>query len=839
MNKFKKTAVVVTSIVMAGTMVFSFSACGGGEDETGGKTISMEYTADTQINIAIGYNSYDTGAFYSSEGSNVISGTITLPGGYEATSSSIKPAMYAIQEALDVQFVDKYTGLATSANIDSTNSSSLVATNAWGSSVDIATSDLSVAVQEATTNSNILNLADYLDYMPNFKTFLEENPVVYLSLLQDGMDTTTGEGQAIYVAPYFDGNDDIERYCLIRQDWVEELLDDTLAYDGDTYADACATTTSVSGGYMGTTGSYTIETSSETGDGSTFTLTKDYDAAKTAAANTSTDLGAAYSAIAGSAYTGTSGNIVDIMNAAIAANSGATGKQLATLYRAYIDVAYKNGSSSAYGSTRSNLFNGYSAAWDVDDLVAMLRIVKTNSENVGLESCSTIGIFPRDATNDRTPDIISLAAQLFGERGATSRYEYTYIDSNGELQDARANASFWECLEKFGELASEGLVYNYYNDGNYTAFSTTTVKGNDSNLGNGFMEYDYSQTQTTQMFDDMLDDNYLFGAISTPVSKWDVDGDGTKDDIMRFNESWRSTKTGGLVVAASVANDENKLAAVLTFIDYLYSNDGQILSTYGIQSTNGNTDANGTWYGNYVASAENNSYCEEVGGQWVVKEEYESSYFTFNNNLYTGTLYKGKMTPIVTDELYTDFLSKTSDVYTTFSARGSFTTYARKVLGATLPMGVKDQSFENQLTATEAAAEASKVSVSLANGTIQHVTLSIDSSNYWYTCVPTGLPLTSRQNTAITDTTQSALRGFSGTNMANSKNFFSLFHHIIWEGYTGTYNQQGYTLSFGTISDASTLVNTLNSTYGLSTRVAAEQSGWETAVSYWAYLSSK
>lgn len=847
MNKTKKIAVAAVTLVMAGSMAVSLTACGnagsgngggnavaggswntapsagavafatllkdeygladrissnaagwtrasqywdwlkGEEGEVSAEGANLQYTDNTQIGIAIGHNSAQTAAFY-----DTITGSVPLPGGYSAATDKIKPAFQAISDALDVSFVDGgYTGKSTSANLGDLKTS-----NKWGTSVDVCTTDLSVAVSSANNAGDILNLGEYLDQMPNFKSFLEANPIVYLSLLQSGM-SQDGTGRKIYVAPYFDGNDDIERYCLIRQDWVEDLLDKTLSSDGATFSSACAATTSA-GGYMGTSGTYSVETTVEgSTSGAKFTLTKDYDAAKAAAADTSTELGAAYNAIAGKAYAGESGNIVDIMNAALAENADATGKQLATLYRAYIDVAYKNGDAKAY-TKRSDLFNGYSAAWDVDDLVAMLRIVKTNATNLGLAANTVItGIFPRDNTNDRTPDIVRLACQLYGERGADSRYEYTYINANNQLQDARANATFYQALENFALLAKEGLVAEYVQpNGTVGNVSGSDLKGNcKDKAGTGFMMYDYSQTQTTQMFDLSASDDYLFAPVSTPVSRWDDNSDGVKDTIMRFTESWRSTKTSGLAVAASVANNTNKLNAVLTFIDYLYSNDGQILSTFGIQSTNGNVNPNGTWYGTKVTNVDINTVAEKIGGQYVVKDEYKSQYFTFNNELYTGTLYKGEMTPTITTEMYQSFVAS-DGVNATFSARGNFTNYARKVLGTTLPMGVKDQSFENQCTAEEAAAEATKVSVSLANGTIKHPSL-IPGENPWYTVVPTGLPLNSVEQGVIDAAAQQSLKGMTGTKLTDSKNFYSIFHWIIFKGYTGTYSQQGVEITLG------------------------------------------
>ncbi|MDE7301181.1 MAG: hypothetical protein K2N47_03340, partial [Clostridia bacterium] len=435
------------------------------------------YTANTKIGIGIGNNSKDTGAFF-----DEITGNIAIPGGYTASTGAIKPAFKALQDALGVSFENHYGGEGTGATL----STYMKAGGGWGTTIDVCTANLTDAVQAANDNSeNILNLGAYLEQMPNFKYFLETNPIVYLSLIKEGLQQDKS-GLGLYCAPYFDGNDDIERYCLMRQDWIETLLDGTLAKDGDTYKAACDGTKTYATSFMGKTGSYTVETTTADGK-STFTLTKDYNAAKTAVTTDGTALNTAYKAIAGenASYEGESGNIVDIMNDAISKNLEAKGKQLVALYKAYIDVAYKNGSNAAY-TKHSELFNGHNAAWDVDDLVAILRIVKTNSENLGLAALSTEGIFPRDETNDRTPDIIRLVAQLYGERGADSRYETTYIDADGKLKDMRSNASFYDALTNFGNMAKEGLVVKYAGG----KVDGTALKGNcDDKPGTGFMMY--------------------------------------------------------------------------------------------------------------------------------------------------------------------------------------------------------------------------------------------------------------------------------------------------------------------------------------------------------------
>ncbi len=767
---------------------------------------NLSYTAGTQIDIAIGHQDEFTNSFYST----VEAGT-TLPGGDSAVTGGLKPAVKAIQDSLGVTFNSGHTITKTSGNL-----AAIKDVSKWGNGVDICTTDLAPAVASASNNNDILNLGDYLDKMPNFKNFLEENPIVYLSLLGDGFDTATGANKNIYVAPYFDGNDDIERYAMCRQDWVVDLLDKDIANDGAKYCDVMTcdeTNVTYVKGYMGTTGQVVVETSKDE-SGATFLLKKDYNAALEAAKAESSELGAAYKAIAGEAYNGESGNIVDIMDAALLKNKEATGKQLAMLYRAYIDVAYKDASNydeKAY-ATRSDVFNGVNAAWDVDDLVAMLRIVRTNGVNVGLSAEAKVtGIYCRSSDSDRTADLLRLVGSLYGERGVDSRYENTYIDADGKLKDARGNASLYQALENFGMLAKEGHVIRPFTtsvdgEGNtamkQASWTLAEVQGDcKTNPGTGFFEYDYSQTQTGQMFnkgEESADKDYVHGAINNPVSRWDDNGDGKKETIMRFTESWRSTKTGGLAVAANVKNDQNKLNAVLTFIDYLYSNDGQILTTFGKQSTNGDTNPNGTWYGNEVTGVDIATVAHKEGGQYVVNDDKKGEYFTFKDKLYTGEKYKGKMTPKITSELFASFTNKdaTDKVQKLAKKFGSFTDYARRVLGATLPMGVKDQSLENQLTATDASKAASRVSVSLANGTIKHVELK-PTDNPWYTCVPSSLPLTTTESNVINAASQKAIKEITGdANGPLKKKYSPIFWWIVFEGYNGTYSQNGHTVEF-------------------------------------------
>ena len=135
----------------------------------------------------------------------------------------------------------------------------------------------------------------------------------------------------------------------------------------------------------------------------------------------------------------------------------------------------------------------------------------------------------------------------------------------------------------------------------------------------------------------------------------------------------------------------------------------------------------------------------------------------------------------------------------------SFTDYARRVIGSTLPVGIKDQSFENQLTSKNGKAGANKVGAALKLGTVRGMLVDIDkevdfewwndANRWWYVCVPTGVPVNNQQNTVLNDNSQLNLKYMTGT-QKNNKDFFSIFNYIILNGTSGTYNQQDVTYTF-------------------------------------------
>lgn len=879
MKKFKKLTLAAVSVVMAGTLAVSFAACGGGGKGSGnggggggGSDEKFDYygvlnedgslnydtyqsRGNVTLNIAIGYQ----GAYTSTTFSD-FDQSVTLPDGvtYDNTTNKVKPAWVQMGQDLNITWNDVWDGTRTANNIASIKQSSK-----GYDAVDVFTTDISAAEdQKANYNTNILNLGEYLNRMPNFKNFLSEYPTVYLSILQSGMNTTNGSGQTILVAPYFDGVDDIERYCIIRQDWAEKLLNgSTAGATSTTFASECGSVSAKS--FMGSA-DYTMDALNAAGT-EAVKVKKNYTKVL-AEVKGSGALATAYKAIDSAGYTGDSGNIVDIMNAALTAKPAATGAELLNLFRAYIEVAFttESGTPIYTAATRANLFNGYDACWDVDDLVAMLRCVKTNASVVSDSDFSGIvgGIASRDGNADRLSALVSLACQLYGVRGGTSRYEYTYIDSAGNIKDARNDVEFYKAMVNMHDLFNEGLIADF-TDG--SAFVTDSGIGTAKNINENdeyFMVYDYLQTQTKYGFYAEgltgidAPGGYKFAPILTPVSKWDENGDGQigANEYFRFTESWRSTKTSGLAVNGKVADDEKKLEAVLEFIDYLYSEDGQIVSTFGPMA-----DENG--YGGFWHN-------DEATTQQIT----DGKYFTYKGKKYSGTDYKDKVTPTVTDELINSFKGKSTHDSdwkiggSYIKARLSFTDYARYFLGATLPLGVKNQSFENQLTSNTGKLGAEKVRVAIEAGVVRGMSLKIDDAekktkhswytadNYWwYTCVPSGLPITSgNQVTLRSDASHKLLRYVTGEATGTfTKDFFSLMVWIMVNGTSGTFTEQNaVNISFTSVASLGNDGNYVsgdifNVTLGEMTykqiieqRIQIFEGGWNRAKNYWNYLKT-
>ena len=620
---------------------------------------------ETVLRMATGYNSTKTGIAFDAE---TAGSGVTLADGNTYNTGDLKPTWVELENILGVKFEDKYQGNNTTKEFDF-----------WKDRLDEVDmiSGTAATLTEYGEAGSLVNLADYLDQMPNFKAYLDANPIVRLSITGN---TSTG---AIYFSPYFDGVNDIERMPLMRADWVVKLLDGEGAFEAEACNDIAEP---VYAPYMPTEGKIEIDTVTLDGTG-TEVVTKDYDAA---------------------------GNIIALMNE----KGPMSGVEAVNMLRDYIDAAY----GGYYGTERSNLFIGQNAAWDADELVALLRCVVANPQTLnGTDSVQ--GLFTREENNNqRRVDMIRLAGHLFGVRGMESRQDYLYIGADGELHDARQEVAAYEAMGRMHDMVLEGLISKAFLDSSEE--NSGTYLENDM----GFMSYDYNQTQTI-MNATMLQDGEKYMAVMVPVAHW---YDGTSEDgvYMRFTESWRSVKTDGWAISkAGVEGNDDKLNAALALIDYAFSEKGQILMSYG-------PDA-------------------------FIKTKDDGSYETFTFN--------GKEMPVIADATYDELWEK---------ANGNYTNYARMYLGSTLSFA-KSQAFEYQCTHEVGKEGAGHISVAIGLGTIKHPELAV-CDNSWYTSMPTVLPNTKVENDELNSYTELTANGKFGLGRDGE----NAFVNIIVNGFT-------------------------------------------------------
>lgn len=875
MNKYKKIAMSAVAVVMAGTMMVPLAACkpkkpiiperefnlGWDEEPTDiaenlkpklNDNKQLVYDENTALTLNVGNQSSKTPqsiAYRTYE----LGGPVKMPDGKTYNSTDLKPAWAALQDTLKLKFTDEFTN--QSKQLEYVTPSGNVTIQNY----DIITASMSEINQFG--DRYLLDLNDYIYYMPNYKAFLKNNPVTVFSL---NGNTTTG---ALYAAPYFDGNNSIEKYELIRRDWVRIVLDGDVSGATGPFKKQ-ATDKQLSGDtaitpYMGTTGSWTIDTTNPGKTSNTLTLTVSYADALSAAKNASSGLGKAIADAAGKAYTGDSGNIVDLQNFAIKeSNGGATGAQLANILREYIKVTYKDGNSSFYNGKKygdvttkiSDVFNASWGAWDVDLLAGLLRCIVSSPELFDtswankLTTSNLYGIMSRDATMQRRADTMSLVGQLYGVRGMETRYERaTYLDKDGQLQDGRANPETYELISNMSGFAKEGLLYTGDNgtDGrNSYNFDGKTVAA---------MTYDYAQTQTRFAFNSSdVPEGYDFAPIVTPVSKWDEDCDASNghEKIMRFTESWRATKnTGFCVPRGAVEGNPNKLSAILAFIDYLFSSDGQILMTYGERSTTGNSNPDGWWYAEKSSKSLNSIIDSEktipattyAPAQYTLKasteaeKEVKKQVFIYKGEVYEGTPYADRNVPTMTTANKDFFVGKTVNGFQQgtgdvgFNQKGSYTGYARNAIGSTLPLGNKDQGFEAQATADCAVDGQNVVDEALNNGAIQHIKNTVaQNESLWYLTVPTMLPTDPIFNS---DASQ---KEFGTTLFSVAKaTKVNVFMDLIYYGLGNTDHYICEQESLGTLkASGAAYVKWINDTYktnnlgALDVRVTLMQTAW-------------
>ncbi len=677
--KNKKILLLSVAVLGLGGLV----GCNNGGSESSSETSDKK----VELRTSIQYQDQATRiAFGVEDSSKGIKFPYTDPKGNKYNTGDLKPVWKEVSDRLKIAFKD--------VTPDSSVSNSFTQ---WTSTlkledVDVLQGSASNIQNYATANKGkILDLNVYMEQgkLPNLKKFLDGNKVVKATV-------TTYDGNVFY-APYFDGYDDLEKTILMRVDMVKKLLDGAeLPANLDT---ADTIENSYTAFYPGAANDEIVVMKKD--KSGTEKVTRKYNDGE---------------------------DIITKQNALGTKN----GNTLVQALRDYIDAAY----NGYYGNNRSDLFVGENAAYNVDELVALFRCVRTNSTFLGAKEGKIVPIFAREDRNDRKSDLYGLMGQMFGVRGLISKSGTFFVKNDGKLADARLEDDTLKALEKMHEIYAEGLMLDYSETGKYMTLLHSKNRG--------FCSYDYVQTQTAHNYTYKKDFPEMdFEPVINPTAKWNG-----SNEFTRFQESWRSVKTEGWCLSGSLANagNEEKLERALQLIDYFWTDEGARLMSYG-----------------------------------------PDAYLDLNEDgTYKTVSYMGTQVPKLADETLEQLKTLTNYNYTN---------YYRYYLGATYPVGyIKEQGMEYQCNVEEGRRGLDKVEDAIALGVIKHPDVKWESANKWDWIVPTTFAFDATAADAVSKNFTTLNESFS---YANKKSNEWIKYIQYGFGYTGsdgvsTYSKEDY-----------------------------------------------
>ncbi len=700
-------------LTVAGLASFAFvglASCGSDKDPVDDPTPNPDDTTATTLNLALSYNNiayikYNRNKTTHSPSMPAVYTTLDGMKLYEGTT--LLPVWQKMEKHLNIKIEDA----AVTAKNTATMMENTITANYEGldnKKVDVLqVMNGNANYVSAVTAGDFLNLSTYKDQLPNLFAFLEKNPAVYNQMLM-----STGVNRGIYYAPYFDGQDQLEKCFNMNVEMVRALLDDDASSANNNFVkasdfDSAATlaTTAYTTPYIDSMTEQEIAVAKKDGDAYVQdTITVSFSSAE---------------------------NIINIQNA-LATKSG---KNLTQALRDYIDNVYGDyiGEGNIYAS-RSEIFTSASACYNADELVALLRCIKTNPAYLtGSASTVMVPFFPRTGENNRVRAFIEIG-QMFGLRGSMSgEKDLLWYNEDGELVDGRTQEYTYKVLDKMRTFQEEGLFpATWLYD---TTDATVEFRKNLMADGRGFMCYDYSNvtafnestvkngTKTNEM-----------EPVIAPVAKWPITKDNNGDPIVgantdegysytRFSEDNRSLKDGGWsIVAKNVKGNAKKLAASLKLLDYMYTNEGSFLECYGTEITQEGegTDLSYTADGYY-----SNEIVKDADGVWY---------------------------PILTDAYKAEILTY---------GGGTWHNYMTKYQGACLGVGnIRSNYLEAQNTNPLQEVGMKKIANAIATGAMFQVKTSGDA---FFRSVPTSVSLTEKNSSTITTAT-SALVAFWNIN---------------------------------------------------------------------------
>ena len=329
--------------------------------------------------------------------------------------------------------------------------------------------------------SELVNLLDYSEYLPNFTAFLDSNPSIYEALLSQG---------GVYYAPK-----PVPRgtySCYINEEWVTLLLDSENVSGNSHLISNMLCVPIVSDDKP------VVSLNAES------YITKRLDVA---------------------------GNILYTMNR-YNSIGGLNGSDALNYLKGYIDRAY----SGYYAGARSELFVGNFAAYDTDELTALLRVAVANPSELGKS-----GIFGIYVDAEDTAVVASLIASLYGVENIDLCIT-DFAISDGKVCYEGKSPAVMAASSAFNRMISEGLV-------TFDESAPALIRYGDAKCSGGYTK------------------------ILPPASKRasaEIDGEPAIE-YLRLSDTVACDMLYTISVCESALSERERLMSALRVVDYLYS----------------------------------------------------------------------------------------------------------------------------------------------------------------------------------------------------------------------------------------------------------------------------
>lgn len=441
---------------------------------------------------------------------------MTLPDGTVVIAGMLKPTWNYMQTALNCDISDvTLQDQKASEMIDTASTTNFAGANIFGGN------SIAEDIMYYGTEGKFVNLLDMMNqgYMPHFRQYLMENPDIRSAI-------TAYDGN-IYYAPYIAELDTFARVFSVRGSWVTDLLD----VSGAAYDTNVDLTTYYGGFYVG-------DNARAGENGGTVTPKAGVSITKK-----------------------TDQSIIEIQNALAVKN----GKTLTEAFVQYIRDNYDY-------DKPSQLFLGEKAAYDIDELIALMRCIKANPAYLTGGRASVVWpMFVRQSSYRE--DLLRLSTYFDGIKchSADSYGSRWYIDANGDVQYTYASEGMYDVLRYLSQMEAEGLIYSdCYDLTNKTNFRTTlwgTDEGESPSFG--FITFDWHASSTA---DSLNTDTVV---VLPPVAK--VNG-----VWQYYIDNGRAIKPDGWGVSVAGNPTEAELHRACAIVDYFFSEEGAVLQNYGL-----------------------------------------------------------------------------------------------------------------------------------------------------------------------------------------------------------------------------------------------------------------